>query len=405
MAEAVELGDGPLHHVMFAGGMAARRNGQVVVPSHWNGNLRAYGELIPGSVAVLPEDENLSAEVAVPLDASLTPVLLPGFSSRGLLSRSLAYHRARPLIRNLVRRAAFVQLQYKSSFSFLAGLAAVDYGKHLYLDMGGTMLEPAGAHTNVRTLRSHLARIYYRRAEKKLVRAADLIIAVSAHLHDTIPSTDVPKAVISHSMIEGESIYRRDTACTGDTLTIFLATRMIESKGIHHLLRVVKRLRAEGAALRLKVAGVGDYLQELRRLSVQLGLEEHVTFLGGIKGGGEELWSYFRRADLVVLPSLGHYEGTPRMILEAWAAGAPVVATTVGGIPALVTDRKDGLLVPPADEEALARAIREVYTDARLRAELVANAYQHIETMTYESRLPLLREIFQRYLPGLLPRG
>ena len=47
------------------------------------------------------------------------------------------------------------------------------------------------------------------------------------------------------------------------------------------------------------------------------------------------------------------------MILEAWAAGAPVVATTVSGIPALVADRKDGLLVPPADEVALARAIDE----------------------------------------------
>ena len=235
MPEAVELGDSPLHHVMFAGGMAARRNGQVMVPSHWNGNLRAYGELVPGSIAVLPEDENLSPEVSVPLDASLTPVLLPGFTSRGLLSRSLAYYRARPLIRNLVQRARFVQLQHISSFSFLAGAVAVDLGKKLYLDMGATLFEPPGEQKNVRALRSRLARVYYGRVERRMVSAADLIIAVSAHLHRTLPPTDAPKVVISHSMIERECIFRRDSACGQETLSIFIATRMVESKGIQYL--------------------------------------------------------------------------------------------------------------------------------------------------------------------------
>ncbi|HNQ24264.1 MAG TPA: glycosyltransferase family 4 protein [Phycisphaerae bacterium] len=402
---SVQAAGRPLHHVIFASAMAVRRGERVFLPSHWEGNFRAYGELVPGTVVVLPEDRNLSPEVAVPLDERLRPILLPGFTTRSLLRRTLAYVRGRRVIRDLVRRAEFVQIQHISTFGFIAGAAAVQYRKTLYLDMGATLHEPPGAPRNDRPWHADVARVYYQRLERKIARHAKLFIAVSAHLHGTIPDARAPRVVVSHSMIEKECIFERDNACAGESLNVFVATRMVQSKGIQHLLGALRLLGGEGLDVRAQIAGVGDYLEDLKQRTSELGLDDKVRFLGGIPGGGEELWSHFRRADMAVLPSLGHYEGTPRMILESWAAGAPVVATTVGGIPTLVRDEEDGLLVPPGNEPALARAMRRVYEDADLRRRLVANGYRRVASMTYEGRLPILKAAFQQHLPGLLPEG
>lgn len=397
----IDLDDSPLHHVCFTQARASQRGSQILVPSHWNGNLRAYGELIPGTVVALPGGGS-SADVAVPLDPSLEALVLPGFETNNVIKRGVSYARIRPVIRQLVQRARFVQIQHVSSFGFLAGLFAIALNKPFYLDMGGTLRDPPGVKVP-RSLPSRLARIWYRRAEARLARHARLLIATSAHLHETFPPTSAGKAVITHSMVEKKCIHRRDNACAGDPIKLFVATRMIHSKGIQHLIQAVKQLLAESYNVQLQVAGVGDYLDTLKRLTTESGMDSHIEFLGGIPGGGEQLWAYYRSADIAVLPSMGHYEGTPRMIIEAWAAGAPVVSTRVGGIPISVKHGEEALLVTPGSAPELVQAIKEVYKNSELRTRLVSNAYQRVETMTYEGRLPLIRQAFREYLPGLLP--
>lgn len=91
------------------------------------------------------------------------------------------------------------------------------------------------------------------------------------------------------------------------------------------------------------------------------------------------------------------------MIMEAWAAGAPVIATTVGGIPAMMNHEEDGLLVSPADESAIASAVERICDNADLRETLVSGAYQRISAMTFERRVSILRRAFADHLPGLLP--
>jgi len=394
--------DDRLHHVIFAQGTAVQRGEQVLVPGYVNGHLRAFGALVPGTFVVLPEDENLSEDLTVSLDASLRPILLSGFTTRNLLKRTLAYRKARRHIHAIVARSRFIQIQFPGSFGMMAGRAAMAMNRTIYLDMHGSLFDPPDAKTP-RPLRTQLSRrFYYFPTAERLAKSAKLLVAVSEHLHRTFPPNNAPKVVAPCTLIEERDIYERYDTCTKTGIEIFIATRMIESKGIHVLLRALRRLQEQSVPVRLKVAGVGDYLEHLQELSRKLGLTDSVQFLGGIPAG-ERLWALYRGADMVVLPSLGHYEGTPRMIIEAWAAGAPVVATTVGGIPSMVRDGSDGLLVPPGEVDLLAGAIRRVVSDAGLRRELIANGYTRVRSMTFEARVEILRDAFVQHLGGLLP--
>lgn len=391
-----------LHHVVFAQSAAVRRDGRTWVTGFQDTNFRAYGQLVPGTVVVLPEDNALDPSITVPLDENVTAALLTGFSSYGFCRRALLYARVRSTIRRLVERASFIQIQFPGSFGFVAASFAVAMNKPLYVYMHGSLQDPPGTVTPG-TFRTRIARaLYYQRATRRLARHARLLLSVSSHLHETFPPCDAPKIVAPNSRINEADIHHRSTACTSARVILFVATRMIESKGIHHLIHAVKRLVDGSRDVHLRVAGVGDYLPALRSLTEELGLDARVTFLGGV-ATSESLWKLYREADIVVLPSLGHYEGTPRMIMEAWAAGAPVIATTVGGIPAMMNHEKDGLLISPADEAAIASAIERICDNADLRETLVSGAYQRISAMTFERRVSILRRAFADHLPGLLP--
>jgi len=139
------------------------------------------------------------------------------------------------------------------------------------------------------------------------------------------------------------------------------AGRLIELKGIELLLRAAAILRREFPDLRIEIAGAGPQREKLEQAAAQLGLEGRVSFLGWV----DDLNSVLSRWDVFVMPSLE--EGLGIGALEAMAAGLPVVASSVGGIPELIEDGKTGWLVPPADLEALASCLRSVLRNSEQR--------------------------------------
>jgi len=144
-------------------------------------------------------------------------------------------------------------------------------------------------------------------------------------------------------------------------------------KGILDLMHAIPAvLRAvPGAAFVL--AGSGD-IDAMKALARSLGLEHAVHLPGWVDGGEKE--KLLREADVFVLPS--YYEGLPIGVLEAMACGLPVVATSVGGIPDVIEDRSNGLLVRPGEPEALARAIVALLTDDALRVRLREAAHRDV---------------------------
>jgi glycosyltransferase involved in cell wall biosynthesis len=146
---------------------------------------------------------------------------------------------------------------------------------------------------------------------------------------------------------------------TADPVVLCVAN-LKQCKGHRYLLEAVDRLRANGHPCTLLLAGKGPERQSLERQAARLRID--VRFLGQC----QDVCPLLARADVVALPSLE--EGMSNAVMEAMAAGRPVVATSVGGTPELLTGR--GLLVAPADPAALAEAIGRVLADHGLAARL-----------------------------------
>jgi glycosyltransferase involved in cell wall biosynthesis len=139
-------------------------------------------------------------------------------------------------------------------------------------------------------------------------------------------------------------------------------------KGHRVLLNATKRLIDDGLAVELILVGEGELKDALIREAGRLGIRDRVEFSGNV----DDVPSVLSTFDLFVLPSLE--EGLPMSILEAMAAGVPVVATRVGGIPELIKNGKEGVLVEPGDAEELASAIENVLSSPELARSMAEEA-------------------------------
>lgn len=154
-----------------------------------------------------------------------------------------------------------------------------------------------------------------------------------------------------------------------DRCTMLYMGRLSALKGLPVLLEAAAGLCSRFPELRLVCAGEGDCGQVLRDAE-RLGIASHLDLPGWVAGEGKA--RLVRSATLLVLPSQA--EGQPVAILEALAAGMPVVATPVGGIPDLVTDEVEGLLVPVGDAPRLRDALARLLSDEGLRERMGRNA-------------------------------
>jgi glycosyltransferase involved in cell wall biosynthesis len=145
-----------------------------------------------------------------------------------------------------------------------------------------------------------------------------------------------------------------------------------ERKGHPFLLQAAAHLKQQGHRLRYRIAGDGSQRERLQKLALELGLSEDIEFVGFIR----DVPDFLSSIDIFVLPSL--FEGLGVAVLEAMAAGKPVVATDVGGLSELVDDRRTGLLVPPRDSRALARAISDLVSKRDLLREMGKNGQERV---------------------------
>jgi len=139
-------------------------------------------------------------------------------------------------------------------------------------------------------------------------------------------------------------------------------------KGLQVLLAGLPRLRHLVPDVRLVVVGDGDDVPHLRAAAQRLGVAEAVEWRGAVPHA--DLPRHYREAGVTVLPSLTEAESFGMTLIEAMACGSPVVGSRVGGIPFVVRDGVDGLLVPPGDARSLADALARVLTDPAFAASL-----------------------------------
>ena len=175
-------------------------------------------------------------------------------------------------------------------------------------------------------------------------------------------------------------------------------------KGMEILLEALAKLRSWGLPVRLRAVGgfeTAEYEDRVKRLVDELGLADAVDWIGFTQDVDQEL----SRIDLFVLPSL-FGEGLPMVVLEAMAAGVPVVATQVEGIPEAIRDGQDGVLAEPADPQALARAIgRVVRGEADWRCLRDSALERHAERFSDRSMAAGVAAVYGRVLGASVQAG
>jgi glycosyltransferase involved in cell wall biosynthesis len=171
----------------------------------------------------------------------------------------------------------------------------------------------------------------------------------------------------------------RDPSDTGVPVCVSIG-RLVEKKGFVYLIEAARILQADGRAVRFRIIGGGDQRAALEAEIERAGLRGVVEVGGAMPQ--EKLIAEYERAALFVLPCVvtenGDRDGIPNVLVEAMRMGVPVISTAISGIPELVIDGETGLLVPPRDPHALARAIERLLGDPVLAQSLAARAAQHV---------------------------
>jgi glycosyltransferase involved in cell wall biosynthesis len=171
--------------------------------------------------------------------------------------------------------------------------------------------------------------------------------------------------------------------------------RATPEKGVQHLLRAFNRVHQHGMANNvlpvLVYLGDGPYMNELRSQRETLPAKDDISF-GGYRPDAREI---IEGADLCVVPSVWQ-DAFPLAVLEAMARGRPIIATRVGGIPEMVEHNVTGLLVPPADEDALAKAMSDLLKDPAKAARFGEAARQRVaERFTPEQQFARLTALIE----------
>ncbi|MCE9602590.1 MAG: glycosyltransferase [Gemmatimonadetes bacterium] len=215
---------------------------------------------------------------------------------------------------------------------------------------------------------------------RRAFAAADRVIAVSRFIADALRAAGCPDGKIRlHYIGVDTTRFTPGTAPRSRTEVLFVG-RLVEKKGVIHLVRAMAEVRKSVPGAELVLAGDGPLREPLAREAAQLGVP--ATFLG--VQTPEQVQQLMRRAAVLAGPSIadarGNAEGLPITFLEAQASGLPLVVSTSGGTGEGVVDGVTGFLFDPGDESALAGHLRTLLGDAALRERMSAAARAHMVT-------------------------
>jgi glycosyltransferase involved in cell wall biosynthesis len=216
----------------------------------------------------------------------------------------------------------------------------------------------------------------------------DLVIAVSdatRRYHQTYNLVRADRIVTIHNFIDYDHFaavpftardeIRRELNLDLASRVIGVVGSVIPKKGQIYAVRALPKILAASPSVKLLLVGeIGHpgYADDIKRTAADLGVADHVVWAGE----RDDVNRILAAVDVSVLPSLG--EALGMTILEAMAAGRPVVATNVGGIPECVQSGKTGILVPPRSGDALARAVTRLFADRTEREKLIQAGRQHV---------------------------
>lgn len=226
-----------------------------------------------------------------------------------------------------------------------------------------------------------LALRLYALLDRILLRWADQVCAVSPNVEVQLKRYGVSSeklslienGVDSRQFANGKP-HLRELPNFGDKKIVGFVGRLAPEKGLHNLIQAAGEILRTRKDVVIALVGDGPAMMELQSLVSRLGLEKSVFFLGQ----RSDLADVYAAFDIFVLPSL--FEGMPMAVLEAMAAGKPVIASRVGGIPQMISHQESGILVKPGDVRGLTDALAQLLQQPEKASQLGQRALEVVQS-------------------------
>jgi len=248
---------------------------------------------------------------------------------------------------------------------------------------------------------------FYEMLERQALKRADRVVCVSESQAKQIASIRGNRRapiVVKNAMLPPYSrlqnrppMSRNDLSIPKSAFVFGSVGRLSTEKGHRFMVSAFHKLCAEapvGAQLYLIIVGDGKEEQPLKQQATQLGIREQIHF-AGFQGSPTE---WMQMMDCLVQPSLT--EGTPNTVLEALCLKLPVIASAVGGVPDLIVDGKNGLLVPAANVDQMADAMKRMWLSPDLRSRLAAGAEDLLQEYSPAYQRQRLIEVYDEVFRG-----
>jgi glycogen(starch) synthase len=247
---------------------------------------------------------------------------------------------------------------------------------------------------------------YIHRVERTMVRRADRVITCSRFMQEHVTDvfglapgriTVIPNGIDPADLepVVDDLPALRARFARPDEHLVLLVGRLVYEKGFHLALDALAPVAARLGNVRFVVAGTGTAESELRRQARRLGLLRHGTFLGWV--GDDMLHALYRVSEIVIVPSI--YEPFGLVALEAMASGCLCVVADTGGLREVVPgDGSVGLRFPSKDAQALQGVLEQALVDEDTRAQVVADAREHVLRFDWGEVARRTRQVYERQL-------
>ncbi len=248
---------------------------------------------------------------------------------------------------------------------------------------------------------------YFRRQLVRRTHARH--IAISNHVAESATSelgVDPERISVIYRGVDSDAVQPAESGATSTGIReelsldsasplILSVGRLVPQKGQRYLIEAMPAIRDRHPDAVLLLIGIGFLEEKLRNLADELDLQDSVRFLGR----REDVPALLQAADIFVFPSL--FEGLGVSLLEASGSGTPVIGTNTGPIPEIIRDGETGLLVPPADAEAIANAVSQLADDEDLRMRLGTAARDRVsKNFTIDQAVTMLEEFYETVIEG-----
>ncbi len=317
----------------------------------------------------------------------------PALAAGGIPVRHLGKHRG--FDPRMVPRLARVMREYHPAI-----VHTHSYVLRYTLPAGLAAGRPCMVHT-VHNLAFREVDRFGRLIHRAAFRAGAAAVAVSAEVARSFrevycadPAAVIPNGVDLDRFHRPAEDWRRGNGFNEQDGLIVSVARLEPQKNPLLLIDAFARGLAGDARWRLLLAGGGSLRETADRHAVRLGVGERVHFLGV----RTDIPDLLAACDLFALAA--DWEGSPMAVIEAMAAGLPVVATAVGGVPELVEHGVTGLLAPPGDTAALAESLAALARDPRRRTEFSARAHERAARFGARAMIRSYAELFERVAGG-----